>query len=104
MLWYREHFTFESNSDHYQARPFAGEDSVSHCAQRLETESRSVFRQAFTALRALLNIVLALLFEILSLLLHLVRTVSWGGKSASLRGGGDSLWRGRGYLGEALQG
>lgn len=71
----RELFTFQHTADVYASRAFATDDSASQCAEAMEMDSRRVFNLGFTSLRALINIVLALMFELLSLVLHIARKV-----------------------------
>ena len=68
-------FTFQHEPDEYVSRAFSTDDSASRCAENVEMDSRRVFNLGFTSLRALINIVLALLFELLSLILYIVRKV-----------------------------
>ena len=71
----REQFVFQSAVESYTARAYDQNDRVAECAQEVELDSRRVFGAGFTVLRAAFNIVLALLFELLSLLLHVLRKV-----------------------------
>lgn len=45
------------------------------CVAGVEADSRRVFSLVFTALRGMVDIVFALLFEILTLILHIARKV-----------------------------
>eukprot|EP00730_Choanoeca_flexa_P018341 TRINITY_DN8909_c0_g2_i3.p1 TRINITY_DN8909_c0_g2~~TRINITY_DN8909_c0_g2_i3.p1 ORF type:complete len:529 (+),score=71.27 TRINITY_DN8909_c0_g2_i3:233-1588(+) len=71
-----EIFTFQHDPELYSSRPFDTEDATTRCAQSAEADSRAVFHAGFTSLRAMVNIVLALLFELLSLMLHIARKLT----------------------------
>ncbi|EDQ88364.1 uncharacterized protein MONBRDRAFT_26454 [Monosiga brevicollis MX1] len=71
----KETFVFNYDRDGYHARGYNGSHGIDHCAITVEKESRQVFAAVFAVLKAGINIFLALLFELVGLLLHIVRKV-----------------------------